>query len=38
MKTYLETNSKNKYISNCTQYEIIETCGDIIFKKIVKIV
>lgn len=38
MKTYLETGSKNKYISNRTQNEIIETCGDIIFKKIVQIV
>lgn len=37
MKTYLETDSKNKYISNQTQNEIIETCGDIIFKKIVQI-
>ncbi|XP_025412361.1 uncharacterized protein LOC112684865 isoform X2 [Sipha flava] len=38
MKSYLETESKNKYISNRTQNEIIETCGDIILKKIVKIV
>lgn len=38
MKSYLETQSKNKYISNRTQNEIIETCGDIILKKIVKIV
>ncbi|XP_060858110.1 zinc finger MYM-type protein 1-like isoform X1 [Metopolophium dirhodum] len=38
MKTYLETGSKNKYISNRTQNEIIETCGDIILKKIVQIV
>jgi len=36
MKSYLETESKNKYISNRTQNEIIETCGDIILKKIVK--
>lgn len=38
MKSYLETESKNKYISNRTQNEIIKTCGDIILKKIVKIV
>lgn len=38
MKSYLETDSKNKYISNRTQNEIIDTCGDIILNKIVKIV
>lgn len=36
MKSYLETDSKNKYISNRTQNEIIETCGNVILKKIVK--
>lgn len=36
MKSYLETDSKNKYISNRTQNEIIETCGNIILQKIVK--
>lgn len=36
MKSYLETDSKNKYISNRTQNEIIDTCGNVILNKIVK--
>lgn len=36
MKSYLETDSKIKHISNRTQNEIIEARGNVILKKIVK--
>lgn len=36
MKSYLETDTKNKYVSNSTQNEIIKTYGNVILNKIVK--